>query len=97
MVSCDGRAGAPPGAPAGGVPIRRLVSTTTVFDRPWLKLCFTVPVETLPPTRGFSVRGVRPSRFWSLVLSSLVSLMRLLYLTLAKSARCELSVLTNNS
>ena len=37
----------------------RLVSTTTVLERPWLKLCFTVPVLTEPPVRGFSVRGAR--------------------------------------
>ena len=70
----------PPGAPGGGVPIRRLVSTTTVLDRPWLKLCFTVPEATLPPMRGFSVNGARESlapRCWSLVLSSLASLMPL--------------------
>jgi hypothetical protein len=41
----------------------RLVSTTTVFVRPWLKLCLTVPVLTEPPVRGFSVRGALVGRF----------------------------------
>jgi hypothetical protein len=26
---------------------RFLTSTTTVFERPWLKLCFTLPVSTV--------------------------------------------------
>jgi hypothetical protein len=37
-----------------------LVSTTTVVERPWLKLCFTVPALTDPAPRGFRVRGWRP-------------------------------------
>src|SRR3954447_21307011 len=63
------------GASAGGVSpgrprIRRfLTSTTTVFDRPWLKLCLTLPVSTVRlrpsggrvPSFGFSV--------WSAILS----------------------------
>ena len=58
-------ASASPGLPR----IRRfLTSTTTVFDRPWLKLCFTLPVSTvrlmpsggLVPSFGFSV--------WSVIL-----------------------------
>src|SRR3569832_1036739 len=49
-------------AGAPGVSVRRrLVSTTTVLDRPWLKLCRTVPVFTDPATRGFRVRGARPA------------------------------------
>src|SRR5215213_4919080 len=62
------------GASAGGVSpgrprIRRfLTSTTTVFERPWLKLCFTLPVSTVRlrpsggrvPSFGFSV--------WSAIL-----------------------------
>src|SRR6187551_3527757 len=60
-----GGSGASPGLPR----IRRfLTSTTTVFDRPWLKLCFTFPVSTVrlipsggrAPSFGFSV--------WSLIL-----------------------------
>ncbi len=47
----------------------RLVSTTTVFVRPWLKLCFTVPALTDPPVRGFRVRGLRPLLFSSLIRS----------------------------
>jgi hypothetical protein len=46
-----------------------LVSTTTVFVRPWLKLCFTVPELTEPPERGFRVRGLRPLLFSSLIRS----------------------------
>src|SRR5258708_38902035 len=38
----------------------RLVSTTTVLERPWLKLCFTVPALTDPAPRGLRVRGWRP-------------------------------------
>ena len=36
------------------------ISTTTDFERPWLKLCFTTPALTAPPVRGFRVRGARP-------------------------------------
>src|SRR5690348_13796108 len=47
---------------------RFLTSTTTVFERPWLKLCFTLPVSTVRlrpsggrvPSFGFSV--------WSAIL-----------------------------
>jgi hypothetical protein len=57
-----------PGPPTRG----RLVSTTTVLERPWLKLCFTVPVLTEEPTRGFSVRGALVGRFsFSSVMRSL--------------------------
>src|SRR5580658_7327015 len=59
----------------------RLVSTTTVFDRPWLKLCLTVPVLTEEPVRGFSVRGALPGRF------SFSSVMRSLDYTLQPVAR----------
>src|SRR4051812_46438126 len=62
------------GASAGGVSpgrprMRRfLTSTTTVFERPWLKLCLTLPVSTVRlrpsggrvPSFGFSV--------WSAIL-----------------------------
>src|SRR5215210_7943893 len=61
------------GASNGGSPgrprIRRfLTSTTTVFERPWLKLCLTLPVSTVRlrpsggrvPSFGFSV--------WSAIL-----------------------------
>jgi hypothetical protein len=49
-----------------------LVSTTTVLERPWLKLCFTVPVLTEEPVRGFSVRGALVGRFsFSSVMRSL--------------------------
>src|SRR6476469_7110247 len=57
--------GASPGRPR----MRRfLTSTTTVFERPWLKLCFTFPVSTVRlrpsggrvPSFGFSV--------WSVIL-----------------------------
>ena len=42
---------------------RFFTSTTTVFDRPWLKLCFTLPVSTVRfrlsgarmPSFGFSI------------------------------------------
>ena len=37
-----------------------MVSTTTVLERPWLKLCFTVPALTDAAPRGFRVRGARP-------------------------------------
>jgi hypothetical protein len=30
------------------------------LERPWLKLCFTVPALTDPAPRGFRVRGWRP-------------------------------------
>src|SRR5918994_2812510 len=67
-------AGAGFGASAGGASpglprIRRfLTSTTTVFERPWLKLCLTLPVSTVRlrpsggrvPSLGFSV--------WSVIL-----------------------------
>src|SRR5205085_716528 len=54
----DGAARLPWGVLCGRA---RLVSTTTVLDRPWLKLCFTVPALTEPPPmRGFRVRGARP-------------------------------------
>jgi hypothetical protein len=33
--------------PCGPRTRRRLTSTTTVFERPWLKLCFTLPVSTV--------------------------------------------------
>src|SRR6185437_10272075 len=47
--------------PPPGMWVRaRLVSTTTVLERPWLKLCFTVPALTDPAPRGFRVRGGRP-------------------------------------
>jgi hypothetical protein len=36
-----------------------LVSTTTVLERPWLKLCLTMPELTAPGERGFRVRGAR--------------------------------------
>src|SRR5690348_10018114 len=58
--------GASPGRPR----MRRfLTSTTTVFERPWLKLCLTLPVSTVRlrpsggrvPSFGFSV--------WSAILS----------------------------
>src|SRR5687767_14688181 len=57
--------GASPGLPR----MRRfLTSTTTVFERPWLKLCLTFPVSTVRlmpsggrvPSFGFSV--------WSVIL-----------------------------
>ena len=60
-----GCSGASPGLPR----MRRFfTSTTTVFDRPWLKLCFTLPVSTVrlipsgarAPSFGLSV--------WSLIL-----------------------------
>src|SRR5947209_6193750 len=60
-----GAGGASPGRPR----IRRfLTSTTTVFERPWLKLCLTLPVSTVRlrpsggrvPSFGFSV--------WSAIL-----------------------------
>src|SRR5947209_7882535 len=60
-----GGGGASPGRPR----IRRfLTSTTTVFERPWLKLCLTLPVSTVRlspsggrvPSFGFSV--------WSAIL-----------------------------
>ena len=35
------------GAPPGPGTRRRFTSTTTVFDRPWLKLCLTLPVSTV--------------------------------------------------
>ena len=59
------RGGASPGRPR----MRRfLTSTTTVFERPWLKLCLTLPVSTVRlrpsggrvPSFGFSV--------WSAIL-----------------------------
>jgi len=51
---------------APGPPTRDLlVSTTTVLERPWLKLCFTTPALT-EPGRGFSVRGGLPPRPFSL-------------------------------
>src|SRR5690606_18204813 len=43
----------------GPAPTRRLVSTTTVLVRPWLKLWRTVPVETDPACRGFRLSGAR--------------------------------------
>ena len=47
--------------PLAGAWVRgRLVSTTTVLERPWLKLCFTVPALTDPAPRGLRVRGWRP-------------------------------------
>jgi len=55
----------PVGAATGGAGDRRAIHaptlglTTTVLDRPWLKLCFTVPALTAP-LRGFKVSGVRP-------------------------------------
>src|SRR4029079_2460947 len=57
------------GASAGRPRMRRFfTSTTTVFERPWLKLCFTFPVSTVRlspsggrvPSFGFSV--------WSAIL-----------------------------
>src|SRR5690348_12810101 len=60
-----GAGGASPGRPR----MRRfLTSTTTVFERPWLKLCLTLPVSTVRlspsggrvPSFGFSV--------WSAIL-----------------------------
>ena len=67
----DGAARLPPPAPCGR---ERLVSTTTVLVRPWLKLCFTVPELTDPPARGFRVRGWRPpgGALRSLLFSSLI-------------------------
>src|SRR5438105_1905632 len=53
----DGAARLPP----AGMWVRdRLVSTTTILERPWLKLCFTVPALTEPAPRGFRVSGARP-------------------------------------
>ena len=69
--------------PAGACGRARLVSTTTVFVRPWLKLCFTVPELTDPPVRGFRVRGLRP-----LLLSSLI---RSLYLSPGGSRTSHIS------
>ena len=44
---------------------RRLTSTTTVFDRPWLKLCFTWPVSTV----RLSPKGARIPSFGLSVVS----------------------------
>src|SRR5690242_21940799 len=60
-----GGGGASPGRPRMRL---FLTSTTTVFERPWLKLCFTFPVSTVRlrpsggrvPSFGFSV--------WSAIL-----------------------------
>ena len=53
--AAEGPARLPP-----GVWVRaRLVSTTTVLERPWLKLCFTTPALT-DPVRGFRLRGGMP-------------------------------------
>src|SRR6478735_12602091 len=56
------------GAASPGLPRKRrfLTSTTTVFERPWLKLCFTLPVSTVRfrpsggrvPSLGLSVWSV---------------------------------------
>ena len=45
----DGRLGASGAAASPGRPRMRafLASTTTVFERPWLKLCFTLPASTV--------------------------------------------------
>src|SRR5207253_11341281 len=70
---------------AAGAWVRgRLVSTTTVLERPWLKLCFTVPALTEPAPRGFRVRGWRPpgAELRPLLFSSL---MRSLYLAAGRS------------
>src|SRR4051812_33491095 len=63
-------AGASVGGTSPGRPRMRrfLTSTTTVFERPWLKLCLTLPVSTVRlspsggrvPSFGFSV--------WSAIL-----------------------------
>jgi hypothetical protein len=42
------------------------------LERPWLKLCFTVPALTEPAPRGFKVRGGRPPGVRPLSLSSLM-------------------------
>jgi len=49
------------------------------LERPWLKLCFTVPALTAP-ARGFRVNGVRPPGRFSL---SFASLIRSLYIPAA--------------
>ena len=55
-------ASASPGRPR----MRRfLTSTTTVFERPWLKLCFTLPVSTV----RFRPRGARVPSFGLSVVS----------------------------
>jgi len=63
--------GAADGATGAPSTRRRLVSTTTVLDRPWLKLCFTVP-ELTAPVRGFRVSGARPPGRFSLSFASLI-------------------------
>src|SRR4051812_37282780 len=64
------------GASAGGVSpgrprMRRfLTSTTTVFERPWLKLCLTLPVSTV----RLSPSGARAPSFGLSVVSLILVL-----------------------
>jgi hypothetical protein len=49
---------------------RFLTSTTTVFERPWLKLCFTLPVSTV----RFTPKGARVPSFGLSVVSLILIL-----------------------
>src|SRR5437763_11661687 len=75
-----GGAGSGGGASPGRPRMRRfLTSTTTVLERPWLKLCLTLPVSTVRlrpsggrvPSFGFSV--------WSAILFLRHSLLRQIF------------------